>query len=60
METLKFVVSGECESKHLYVGLGTPALNGSEGAVVVCCVENLYSVKGLEYVDHTEPLNITA
>lgn len=37
------VVAGEWESKHLCAGLGAAASNGFDGAVVVCCLENLHS-----------------
>jgi len=36
-------VAGEWESKHLRAGLGAAASNGFDGAVVVCCLENLHS-----------------
>lgn len=36
-------MAGEWESKHLCAGLGAAASNGFDGAVVVCCLENLHS-----------------
>lgn len=57
------VVAGEWESKHLCAGLGAAASNGFDGAVVVCCLENLHSAPCPRGPRHHRPwryLNITA
>ncbi|XP_027502680.1 uncharacterized protein LOC113948878 isoform X1 [Corapipo altera] len=57
------VVAGEWESKHLCAGLGAAASNGFDGAVVVCCLENLHSAPCPRGPRHRRPwryLNITA
>lgn len=56
------VVAGEWESKHLCAGLGAAASNGFDGAVVVCCLENLHSAPCPRGPRHRRPwryLNIT-
>lgn len=58
----RVVVAGEWESKHLCAGLGAAASNGFDGAVVVCCLENLHSAPCPRGPRHRRPwryLNIT-